>query len=161
FTIDNRGGADSGPFTIQVLLAPDTRIDLRNSLPLLSTPISVPSLAAGAEFTPAELKVKLPDAATAQAAGFAQSGLVHRGLRITPGDPRQDSGSFDKGGVHRGEDWETLTLVPPQVASGMNTSLTSADGLAVPASRVDGIVPDAGQTAWYQLDLRGGGGRVA
>ena len=34
FIVDNRGGADSGPFTVGVFLSPDTRIDPATSLTL-------------------------------------------------------------------------------------------------------------------------------
>src|SRR5262249_45710391 len=66
------------------------------------------------------------------ALGAIKSGPVYLGLRITPDDPNRDSGAFDKGGVHRGADWESVTIVKSatnqtnlgRIDPGFNTRVT-------------------------------------
>jgi hypothetical protein len=149
FAIDNRGGADSGAFMVQLFLAPDPLVDPSNALPLLPAPIAVAGLAAGAQYRLPGLEVTLPNAATAQAAGFALSGPVYLGLRITPADPSQDFGASDKGGVHRGEDSEGLTIVTPVPAG--TTDLSQAD--ANLNTRATGTLATNGQTDTYTFTV--------
>ncbi len=113
FAVGNRGGAASGAFRVQLYLSRDARIDPADSLPLLAAPLEVSGLAAGAEWSPSGLEVALPTRAAAEAAGFATSGRVYVGLRITPADPARDAGAADKGGVHAGTDWAPLAVVTP------------------------------------------------
>src|SRR5262249_37634139 len=89
---------------------------------------------------------------TATAAGLPASGLLAVGLRIDPAGAVPELNPHDQSGVHRGEDWEKLTVVTPLTASGRNHSLASADVLADPNSRVSGVLA-AGDTEWYQLTV--------
>jgi hypothetical protein len=113
FTVENRGGAGSGPFTVQLYVSPNELIDPATSIPLLSTPLTVSALAPGAEWAPTDPTVTLPSLAAASAAHLPSSGPLAIGIRITPADSSSDIGTVDKGGVHRGADWESLTLITP------------------------------------------------
>jgi hypothetical protein len=146
FTVENRGGADAGAFQVQVLLSATNLFTPAASL-MLQT-FTVTGLAAGAEFASGAVTVVLPGAAAAHAAGLPASGPLYVGLRIVPGGPTQDAGTADKSGVHRGADWEKLTVVTPVTASGGNHSPASADVLADPNSRVSGVLT-VGQAEWY------------
>jgi hypothetical protein len=84
------------------------------------------------------------------------SGPVYLGLRIDPAGVVPELNPHDQSGVHRGEDWEKLTVVTPVTASGNNHSPASADVLADANSRVSGVVA-AGQADWYQLMVPAGG----
>ena len=145
FAIDNRGGADAGAFTVQLLLSSSETFAPASSQVLQT--IAQHGLATGAEFdSPAGFTVTLP----AAPAGLPASGPVYLGLRIVPGDPTQDSGVFDKSGVHRGEDWESLTIVTPVLAAGTNQSLAAAQPLSDLNAQVSGSL-GPGQVNWYQL----------
>ncbi len=125
FTIENRGGADSTGFTVQLVLSSGTNFtgfDPSQSLPVVlgSGPPEV--LAAGQAYTDS-FTAQLPSAAPANFP--AVSGPVYIGLVIVPNVPAQDSGTFDKSGVQRGEDFESLTIVTPVPAG--TTDLSSVD----------------------------------
>src|SRR5262249_78472 len=68
-------------------------------------------------------------------------------------DPALEFNLFDKSGVHRGSDWETLTIVTAATASGANRSQATADVLPDLDSRVSGTIVVASQVDWYQLTL--------
>jgi hypothetical protein len=88
---------------------------------------------------------------------LAASGPVYLGLRIVPADPSRDAGAFDKSGVHRGADWETLTVVTP-VPAGV-ADLSQAD----PAlnTRADGSLRPGGADVYTFTVARGlGTGRL-
>jgi hypothetical protein len=118
FTVENRGGAAAGDFRVQLLVSSSNRFDPSTSVVLRS--LALPGLGPGGSFShPPGFAVTLPDSVSAQA-GLPDSGPVYLGLRILPADPAQDAGVFDKSGVHRGVDWETLTIVVPLAANGTN-----------------------------------------
>jgi hypothetical protein len=94
----------------------------------------------------------LPDQARATAAGLPVSGPVYLGLRIDPAGAVPELNHYDQSGVHRGADWERLTVVTPVTASGGNHTLAGADVLTDPNSRVSGALT-AGETEWYQLTV--------
>ena len=125
FTVENRGGADSTGFTVQIVLSSGTRfdgLDPSQTLPatLLSGPPAV--LPAGQVYID-QFTAQLPSSAPANFP--ATSGPVYVGLRIVPNDPATDSGQFDKSSVHRGEDWEKVTIVTPVPAG--TTDLSSVN----------------------------------
>src|SRR5262249_27786043 len=92
------------------------------------------------------------DRASATAAGLPVSGPVYMGMRIDPAGAVAELNSYEQSGVHRGEDWESLTLVTPVAASGRNHSRASAGVLDDPYSRVTGGLT-AGHNDWYQLTV--------
>jgi hypothetical protein len=149
FMVDNRGGADASGFKIQVLLSSNQLFDATS--PVLQT-ISVPGLPWGQSYSSANIMVTLPGLATAQAAGLPTSGPVYFGLRIDPESVVPELNPFEQSGVHRGEDWEALTIVTPVTASGHNQSLGTADVLSDSNNRVSDTLT-AGQTDWYQLTV--------
>jgi hypothetical protein len=115
FTVQNRGGADPGNFQVQVLLAGNNLFD--GSSVVLAT-LQRSDLVAGANgrdfAAPAGFSVTVPAGAAAGPAAL--------GLRIVP-DPRvPDAGLDDKSGVHRGVDWEPLTVVTAAPAGTANLS---------------------------------------
>jgi hypothetical protein len=151
FRVENRGGADARPFQVQLVVAKDGRFDPASSLVLAT--YAVARLGAGQEFLPGPFTfftATLPDLAKATAAGLPGSGPVYLGLRIDAAGAVQELNPFDQRGVHRGSDWETLTIVTPITASGKNHDRASVDLLGDPNSRVNGTLT-ARQTDWYQL----------
>jgi microcystin-dependent protein len=149
FSVDNRGGAAAGPFAVQVLLSAD---NLFGPQSLVLTTLPVAGLGPGQAFTPGSFTVTLPDLASATAAGLPVSGPVYLGLRIDPAGVVPELNPNDQSGVHRGEDWQTLTVVTPVVASGSNHSPASADVLGDLNSRVSGVLTP-GQQDWYQVTV--------
>jgi len=149
FTVENRGGTGATAFDVQVVLSPNNLFGPGS--PVLAT-FSVAALAAGQTFSPGNFSVTLPDLSAALGAGLPQSGTVYLGLRIDPAGFVPELNPFDQAGVHRGADWEMLTIVTPVTASGGNHLRTSADVLADPNSRVRAVL-SAGLADWYQLTL--------
>jgi hypothetical protein len=116
YLIENRGGADAGPFNVSVVLSPDNRFDSSN---VVLTTFSVSGLAAGAS-TSGTVKVTLP---ASPPAGFAALGPAYLGLGIGPsGEPISPQ---------VGNDWVPLNLLTLQPASAGNTSLATADLLTL------------------------------
>jgi hypothetical protein len=148
FSVNNRGGADAGAFTVELYFSANPRIDPATSTSLLATPISVAGLAAGAEWsTPAGgLAVTLP-----AGLGAITSGPVYIGLRIVSSDPSRDSGTFDKGGVHRGADWESVTIVKTIVKTATGPTDLGSIG-PVFAARITSTLT-ANQTDRYTFSL--------
>jgi uncharacterized repeat protein (TIGR01451 family) len=149
FTVENRGGADSTGFTVQVVLSSGTRFDGFD--PSVTLPATFASgapavLAAGHAYTD-HFTVQLPTAAPANFP--ASSGPVYLGLLLTPNDPTTDGGQFDKSGVHRGSDWESLTIVTPAPAG--TTNLSSVDPNL--NTRVRDTLAGPGQTKVYTVTV--------
>jgi hypothetical protein len=153
FTVDNRGGADAGAFAVQVVLSADNQFGPESQV---LTTFALAGLGAGQSFAPGVFTVTLPDLAAATAAGLPASGLESVGLRIDPAGAVPELNRHDQGGVHRGEDWQELTVVTPVAASGHNHSPASADVLPDPNSRVRGVL-SAGQADWYQITVPASG----
>jgi hypothetical protein len=151
--VDNRGGADAGAFAVQVVVSPD---NLFGPQSLVLTTFSLTGLRAGQAFSPGGFTVTLPDLATATAAGLPVSGQVYLGLRIDPAGAVPELNRYGQSGVHRGEDWEKLTVVTPVIASGGNHSPASVDVLGDLNSRVSGVL-SGGQEDWYQLTVPASG----
>jgi hypothetical protein len=104
FTVQNRGAADPGNFQVQVLLAPNNLFG--TSVQVLATfqRSQLVTDATGRDFSsPAGFKVTVPAGET--------SGPMDIGLRIFPDPLVPEAGQYDKSGVHRGVDWEPLTVV--------------------------------------------------
>src|SRR5207253_2569394 len=72
-------------------------------------------------------------------------------------DPAQDASSVDKSGVHRGEDWEKLTIVTPLPAG--VTNLSEAD--ANVNVRVLGTLLGPGQVDVYPFTVLESGRLIA
>jgi hypothetical protein len=118
FTVENRGGTDPGNFQVQLVLAQNNLFD--GSARVLATlrRSDLVADANGRSFsTRAGLSVRLPTGLT--------SGPAFLGLRIVADPSAPEAGLYDKSGVHRGSDWEPLTVV------------TSAPAGATDLSRVD------------------------
>ena len=107
FTVQNRGGADPGNFQVQVLLAPNNLFDSSSQVLATFSRSQLVADATGRSFSsPAGFSVTLP-------AGWA-SGPADLGLRIVADPAVPEAGLYDKSGVHRGSDWEPLTVVTRQ-----------------------------------------------
>jgi len=119
FTVQNRGGADPGNFQVQVLLS-DSNIFPGTSLVLATLARGeLVTDATGRDFSsPAGFSVTLP-------AG-QPSGPAYFGLRIVADPNVPEAGLYDKSGVHRGSDWEPLTVVTRAGAGA--TDLSNVDG---------------------------------
>lgn len=103
FTVQNRGGADPGNLQVQVLLAGSNQFDDSSTVLATLTRSQLIRDATGRSFSaPAGLSVSIP-------AGWAP-GPAFIGVRIIPDPAVDDSGTGDKSGVHRGTDWEPLTI---------------------------------------------------
>ena len=107
FTVENRGGADPGNFQVQVLLADNNLFDSSAQVLATFTRAQLVAGATGRSFSsPAGFSVTVP-------AGWA-SGPADLGLRIVADPAVPEAGLYDKSGVHRGSDWEFLTVVTGQ-----------------------------------------------
>ena len=118
FTVQNRGGVDPGNFRVQVLLGENTMFG--DSSPVLATftRSELVADATGRDFsTPPGFSVTIP-------AGQAP-GPMDIGLRIIPDPTMESAGLYDKSGVHRGLDWEPLTITAPLPPGA--TDLSQAD----------------------------------
>ncbi len=129
FTLQNRGGLAATGFSVALVLSSSTVFNgsdptvTLTPLPAIFVPPT--SLDPDSSSAPVSFSAVLPSTFPA---GFARSGPVYVGLVITPG--ANDTDAFDKSGVHRGLDWETLTVLTPvpagvtdlsQVDAGLNT----------------------------------------
>jgi hypothetical protein len=84
-------------------------------------------------------------------------GVVGMGPAVrTPAGVVPELNRHDQGGVHRGEDWEPVTVVSPIVSASSNHSPASAEALGDLDSRVSGVLT-AGQTDWYQVTVPASG----
>ncbi len=155
FTVDNRGGADAGAFDVQVVLSGNNRFGPAS---LVLTTFSPAGLGAGQELSPGGFTVTLPDLATATGAGLPSSGPVYLGLRIDPAGAVTELNPHDQSAVHRGADFETLTLLTP-VPAGV-TDLSRADPRL--DTWADGTLLTPGQADSYTLTITGsqGSGRL-
>jgi hypothetical protein len=104
FTVQNRGGADPGNFRVEVLLAGNNLFDSSAQVVATFSRSQLVADATGRSFSsPAGSSVTVP-------AGWA-SGPADLGLRILADPAVPEAGLYDKSGVHRGSDWEFLTVV--------------------------------------------------
>ena len=111
FTVQNRGGADPGNFRVQLLLAGSNRFDSSSRVLTTLTRAELVAGPTNRDFsTPAGFSVTLPPG--------LPSGPACIGIRIVADPAVPEAGLYDKSGVHRGSDWEPLTVVtrvPPGV----------------------------------------------
>ena len=122
FTVQNRGGADPGNFQVQVLLADSNLFDSSSQVLATFTRAELVTDATGRDFSsPAGFSVTLP-------AG-QPSGPAYIGLRIVADPAVPEAGLYDKSGVHRGSDWEPLTVVTAAPAGA--TDLSQVDRRSV------------------------------
>ncbi len=106
FTVQNRGGTDPGNFRVQLLLGATTLFDESSTVLATFTRAELVADATGRDFsTPAGFSVTIP-------AG-QPPGPMDIGLRIIPDPAMESAGTYDKSGVHRGTDWEPLTITAP------------------------------------------------
>ncbi len=130
FIVQNGGGADPGKFQVEVVLSRDENFE--GSLQVLTT-LSRSELTpdtTGRNFSsPSGFHITLPN-------GLA-SGNAYVGLRIIADPTVPEAGLYDKNGVHRGLDWEPLTVdtrTPvgvtdlSQADAGLNTETLGAVG---------------------------------
>ena len=120
FTIENRGAADPGIFQVQVLLSDSSLFDSSSQVLATLPRWDLVTDASGRDFSsPAGFSVTVP-------AGVS-SGPAYIGLRIVadPGVP--EAGLYDKSGVHRGSDWEPLTIVSRAGANTTDLSQVDSD----------------------------------
>jgi hypothetical protein len=119
FSVQNRGGADPGNFQVQVLLAPNNRFDSSSQVLATLSWNQLVTGAVGRSFSsPAGFQVIVP-------AGWA-SGPADLGLRIVADPAVAEAGLYDKSGVHRGLDWEFLTVVAANEAEASNLAAVNA-----------------------------------
>ncbi len=115
FTVQNRGGVDPGNFRVQVLLGDNTLFGDTSPVLATFTRSELVVDATGRDFsTPPGFNVTIP-------AGQA-SGPMEIGLRIIPDPTMSSAGLYDKSGVHRGLDWEPLTITAPLPAGATDLS---------------------------------------
>ena len=130
FTVQNRGGADPGNFQVQVLLSDSN---------LFPAPRWCWRRLRGGNWSPTR-----PGRDFSSPAGFSvtlpagqPSGPAYLGLRIVADPNVPEAGLYDKSGVHRGSDWEPLTVVTratagatdlSEVDSGLDTEITGSLG---------------------------------
>ena len=103
FTVENRGGANPGNFEVQVLLADSNLFDSSAQVLATFTREQLVASVTGRDFSsPSGFSVTLP-------AGLP-AGQEYIGLRIVADPSVPEAGLYDKSGVHRGVDWEPLTI---------------------------------------------------
>jgi hypothetical protein len=118
FTVENRGGADPGNFEVQLFLSPTNVISSSAVLLATYTRGQLAAAANGRDFTaPSGASVTVP-------AGFT-TGQAVIAMRVVADPAVPEAGSGDKSGVHRGADWEFLTVVAANPAGA--TNLSAAD----------------------------------
>jgi hypothetical protein len=118
FTVENRGGAGPGDFQVQVLLAPTNLFDSSAMVLTTLTRTELVTDSTGRSFSsPEGFSVTLP-------AGYP-SGRACLGVRIVADPAVPEVGLFDKRGVHRGSDWEFVTVVTAGAAGVSDLSAVS------------------------------------
>ncbi|HEV8058485.1 MAG TPA: FG-GAP-like repeat-containing protein, partial [Gemmataceae bacterium] len=119
FTVENRGGANPGNFQVQVLLADNNTFDSSSKVLATLTRAELAAGSNGRDFSsPAGFSVTVPT-------GLA-SGRDYLGLRIIADPAVPEAGLYDKSGVHRGTDWEWLTVVTRAPAGATDLSAVDA-----------------------------------
>ena len=154
FTVENRGGADAGAFDVELLVSRDQIFGAASKFIVLPQAIHFAGLAAGESSPQENITLTLPDLATAQAAGVSSSLSllpVYLGLRIDPVGTVKELNPFDQVSVHRGSDWEKLTIVNPITSSGGNHSPATATSIPTRNNRIAGVLT-TGQTDWYRIN---------
>ena len=118
FSVENRGGADPGNFQVEVLLSRSNMFDSATQVLATFTRAELIANSNGRSFSsPSGFTVTLPSGLT--------SGNAFLGIKILADPSVPEAGLYDKSAVHRGEDWENLTLVTQ--ATTATTNLSSID----------------------------------
>jgi hypothetical protein len=118
FTVQNRGGTDPGNFLVQVLLSQSNIFGSSSNVLATLPRAALVAGSSGRDFSsPGGFSVTLP-------AGYPP-GPAFLGLRIIADPKVPEAGLYDKSGVHRGSDWEPLTVVTPAPAGA--SDLTQVD----------------------------------
>jgi FG-GAP-like repeat/Bacterial pre-peptidase C-terminal domain len=142
FTVQNRGGANPGRFSVQLLLSQSNSFDRSSRVLATLARSDLVADATGRSFSSLTgFGVTLP-------AGVA-SGPALIGLRIIPDPNTPDAGLYDKSGVHRGADWEPLAILSRAPAGA--TDLPQVDPMLFTAS--SGALSDPGQVDSYPFTV--------
>jgi hypothetical protein len=147
FTVENRAGADPGNFQVQVLLSTSNLFGCSSQVLATFSRDQLVTAATGQSFSsPSGFSVTLP-------AGLA-SGQDYLGTRIIADPSVPEAGLYDKGGVHRGEDWENLTVVTRATAGATDLSTVDAGLL----TEETGTAGGSDQEGLYTLTVTSGMG---
>jgi hypothetical protein len=119
FAVQDRGGADPGQFQVQVLLGGSNLFDASSQvLATFARGNLVPDAAGHSFSSPPGFAVTLP--------ATRPSGPAFLGLRIVVDPNVPEAGLYDKSGVHRGIDWQPLTIETPAPAGAIDLSRVDA-----------------------------------
>lgn len=122
FTVQNRGGAAAGPFSLVVQLSDTNRFnDAQTLLVPVNTSLSFDGLDAGGQRT-LQVPVTLPGSPGSAPAGLPEPGTVFLGLA---NDPTDGGTPVNADGPVHGDGWETLNIVTRQTATGTNDTRSS------------------------------------
>jgi hypothetical protein len=142
YRVENRGGAEAGPFRISFLLADSNQ---KSSFdPLISVEVTaraVGPLAPGAAFTE-EFTLTLP---------ARSSGMAYLGMRIDPDDAVAELNETNNAGQRRGTDYDSLRVLTPLAETEGNDSLLTAESIPLP-SRTEGTIA-AGDADFFRISL--------
>jgi FG-GAP-like repeat/Bacterial pre-peptidase C-terminal domain len=119
FMVQNRGGADPGNFQVQVLLSQNNLFDSSAQVLWTFTRSQLIADTTGRSFSS-------PEGFTVTVPAGAAPGTADLGLRIVTDPAVPEAGLFDKSGVHRGSDWEFLTVVKANAAGSADLSAIDA-----------------------------------
>jgi hypothetical protein len=151
FAVDNRGAADPGKFQVEVLLASNELFDSSSQVLTTLSRADLTADVTGQRFSsPAGFQVTLP--------GNLLSGPCFVGLRLLPDPLVPDAGSSDKSGVHRGADFERLTVVT-QVPLGV-TDLSQVDTSLRTGTEGKLVTPDQTDVLSFTVTSALGNGRL-
>jgi hypothetical protein len=152
YAIENRGGADAGPFDVELRLSADNRINDDAGDPLLAT-VHVAGLAAGTATATTTVTVTLPGSPGMPPGSFQEPQTVFLGLRIANRDSRSPE---------QGNDWAALPIVMAQTASEPNDHSWIANRIGLNA-QMTGSLSGKDNVDFFQLDLedRGNGRLIA
>lgn len=143
FAMQNRGGADPGNFQVQVLLGHSNVFDSSAKVLATLTRADLDQGANGRDFqSPPGFGLILP--------ANEPAGDEFLGLRILPDPKVPDGGLHDKSGVHRGVDWQPLTVVT-HAPAGANDLAQVDPGLRTEVSGIAG----SNQMGSYVIEVSG------
>ena len=141
FTVENRGALDPGNFQVQVLLANNQLFNGATTVTTFDRTALVPDTTGRAFSSPASFAVTIPPG--------QPSGPLFVGLRIVPDPMVGDASTSDKFAVHRGEDWDRLTVVIPAPAGA--TDLSAVDPFL--NTQATGTLAGPGQVDSYTFTI--------
>jgi FG-GAP-like repeat/Bacterial pre-peptidase C-terminal domain/FG-GAP repeat len=163
FTVENRGGGDPGIFSVQVLLSATNDFGTTARVLANLSRSQLTESATGRDFTsPAGFSVTVP-------AGWA-SGQAVVGLRIVAAPNVPETDLDDKSGVHRGSDWEPITIVTANSANAtdlstvdpnISTESTAALTAAIPVSVYSFTVSSTLGDGQFEAEINADGSSLA